>query len=274
MKKLILLAVPLVLLGASCDKKQATDILTANQATTNSTIVNTAANANSGTSTNVSWQFNGSSWQPSGQPPACPDPLVLQTPVDIGQATAILYPGQTRGGDYKAHGGFRFTAIANNAMTVVAPLAAQVVEGSRYIEGGEVQYLFTFINACGLMYRLDHLLTLSPALQAIADQFPAAKVDDSRTTRVEPPVPVQAGDTLATAIGFKTTDNVFVDFGLYDLRQKNAKAGEAAWAASHSVQLAQYGVCWFDYLTTADEQTVRSLPAGDSTSGKTSDYCL
>lgn len=38
---------------------------------------------------------------PSKQLTECPDPLILQTPVDINKVTSILYPGQERGGDFK-----------------------------------------------------------------------------------------------------------------------------------------------------------------------------
>ena len=69
----------------------------------------------------VSWSFNGSEWKASGTPPTCSEPLVSQTPIDITKATAILYPGQTRGGNYKPHGGFLFGS-GNNTQTVKIPL--------------------------------------------------------------------------------------------------------------------------------------------------------
>ena len=48
----------------------------------------------------------------------CPDPFVFQLPIDINKATSVLYPGQIRGGDYKAHGGFRFDKSLPNEITV------------------------------------------------------------------------------------------------------------------------------------------------------------
>ena len=33
--------------------------------------------------------------------PSCPDPLILQLPVDIDKITGMLYPGQERGGHFK-----------------------------------------------------------------------------------------------------------------------------------------------------------------------------
>ncbi len=202
----------------------------------------------------------------------------LLSPVDVSKATSILYPGQTRGGDFKPHGGFRFDGLKNEDVTVTVPLAAKVTSGSRYIERGEVQYMFDFEGDCGINYRFDHLKTLSAKFQAIADKLPAAKVDDSRTTAVSPEVSVATGEVVATAVGFAVGDNgpnVSVDFGVYDKRQKNASSKDAAWVAAHSEDgdQAYYGVCWFDLLPAADAAIVKALPAGDSAAGKTSDYC-
>lgn len=267
-----LLALAVVL--TACTKKvtQEQSANTSTQTTNTSSTTNTAVHTNTSAVSDVTWEFSGTAWQANGTPPACPNPLALSSPVNLTAATAVLYPGQTRGSDYKAHGGFRFDRAQTNAVTVTAPLDAAVYSASRYIERGEVQYLFTFINPCGIMYRFDHLLTLSPALQAVADQLPPAQVDDSRTTRVSG-LQLEAGDQVATAVGFTAGPNVSVDFGVYDLRTKNAKAGDTAWASSHSAELAQYAVCWLDYLTGNDKTAVRTLPAGDSTAGKTSDFC-
>ena len=47
---------------------------------------------------------------------SCPAPL-LQTPVDLSKVTSILYPGQERGGNYKAHGVFGFDNAPDNLVT-------------------------------------------------------------------------------------------------------------------------------------------------------------
>lgn len=221
----------------------------------------------------VTWSFNGSTWTNTGTPPACSDPLIFDLPVDISKVTAILYPGQTRGGNYKAHGGFRFDS--DNNINVTAPLEANLVSGSRYIESGEVQYLFTFINSCGLAYRLDHLHTLSDKFQKIADQLPEAKVDDSRTTNFNHPAEIAKGEQVATKVGFVNTKNVGVDFGVYDLRKTNEASTVAAFATAHEnfKEFIFYGICWLKELPDELSQKVLALPAGDGASGKTSDYC-
>lgn len=238
-----------------------------------STLSSNQVNSNESSVSSPSWSWSGSAWMASDTPPTCSTPLLTDLPVDINKVTSILYPGQTRGGDYKAHGGFRFGT--DNNIAVTAPLEANLVEGSRYIESGEVQYLFTLINSCGIAYRLDHLHTLSEKFQQVANQLPDAKVDDSRTTPFKPPIEVKKGELIATKIGFANTKNVGVDFGVYDLRAPNTASKNASFAAAHEnfKQYIFYGVCWLKELPADISQKVLALPGGDFVNGKTSDYC-
>src|SRR3989344_3401087 len=96
---------------------------------------------------------------------SCPDPFVFQMPVDMRKVTSMLYPGQYRGGDYKAHGGFRFDHSRPDEIQVIAPYDAEVIAGARYPVNGEIQYTFDFAHPCGIRYRFGHLLTLAPKFQ-------------------------------------------------------------------------------------------------------------
>ncbi|MBI4225640.1 hypothetical protein HY612_00840 [Candidatus Roizmanbacteria bacterium] len=192
----------------------------------------------------------------------CPNPLILNTPVDINLATSILYPGQVRGGDYKPHGGFRFDSANNNDIEVKAPMDASLQSASRYIEQGEVQYLFDFMTSCGVSFRFDHLLDLSPKFAEAVEKLPQAKVDDSRTSNVNPEVKVKKGEVIATAVGLRNNKNVFVDFGVYDRKGLNAFKDPR-----------QSALCWFDLLPPEDAARVKSLPPADSVSGSQSDLC-
>lgn len=206
----------------------------------------------------------------------CPDPI-LKPPVDLTKVTSILYPGQTRGGNYKPHGGFRLDNSSSNTVEVKAPMDAKLVGGSRYVEQGEEQILLDFQSSCGVNFRFDHLLAVSPAIQKEVDKLPAAKPDDSRTTNFNDQVSVKAGDVIATAVGFEKTNNVAFDFGVYDTRQPNSASENATYKAAHpdldnNTQL-KYAVCWLDLFTESENKILYTLPAADQTSGKTSDYC-
>jgi hypothetical protein len=155
--------------------------------------------------------------------PSCPTPL-LQTPVDLSKVTSILYPGQERGGNYKAHGGFGFDNATDNLVTVKIPLNGKITRVVRYREMGEIQYLFEFDGNCGVSFRFDHLRKLTPKFEAVVNAFPIK--EDTRTDPVNPPVAVTVGEVIATEVGF--FNNVSVDFGVYDMRQKNEASKDPA----------------------------------------------
>ncbi|MCA9334258.1 hypothetical protein KC963_04370 [Candidatus Saccharibacteria bacterium] len=212
----------------------------------------------------------------SGSSTDCPDPLLVP-PVDTEKVTSILYPGQTRGGQYKPHGGFRMDG-SSNAVEVKAPMDAKLVAGSRYIEQGEQQVLLDFQTSCGVNFRFDHLLTLSPEIQAVVDTLPPAKPDDSRTTNFDEQISVKTGDVIATAVGFAKTNNAAFDFGVYDTRQPNSASKDSKYKAAHpdldNNEQLKYAVCWLDLFSPAIANTLKALPAGDQASGKSSDYCI
>lgn len=209
----------------------------------------------------------------------------------MGKVTSILYPGQVRGGNYKAHGGFRFDGSKPNDVKVYAPYDAKVIAGARYPINGEIQYTFDFEHPCGIRYRFGHLLTLLPKFQEIADKFPLPEGLDSRTTQVLPPIDVKQGEVIATGVGLNTGGpqvfggyNTFVDWGVYDYRQQNEATKDPKWPTLHASEDSQwatyynsdtykYAVCWFDWISEEDKQKVLSLPSSDSQSGKTSDFC-
>lgn len=203
----------------------------------------------------------------------CPNPFIFPMPIDLTRATSVLYPGQYRGGDYKAHGGFRFDSSRPDQIRVIAPYDAQVIAGARYPVNEEIQYTFDFAHPCGIRYRFGHLLILSPKFQAIADKFPLPKGLDSRTTQVDPPIQVKQGEVIATAVGLQGGPNTFVDWGVYDYRHKNQSSQDPAWIAKHPHEIEQYAVCWFDWISPQDKAVVLSLPSSDGQSGKSSDYC-
>ena len=198
----------------------------------------------------------------------------MPTPVSLTNATSVLYPGQLRGNNYKAHGGLRFDGQGQgHDVEIYAPMDATIWRAARYLESGVVQYLFDFVNSCGIMYRLDHLLVFSPRLGQIADTLPQAREGQSQTTFLAPGQIIRAGESIATEIGVSSNTNVFFDWGVYDLRVMNARSNDTAWLVDHSGEQAPYGICWLEFLSPSDRAIVTALPPSDSVSGSTSDYC-
>ncbi len=236
----------------------------------------------------VVWSFDDKKlqWAPkSGTAPACEQPFTFtQTPIDLTHVTAIGMPGMYRGFSYKPHGGFRLADATNGQVDIVLPIDATLTGIKRYYEGqpAELQYLLNFETACGIAFRLDHLYTLTPAFQKIAETTPEPKIND---TRSDPNIPFtrtkfKAGDVVATAVGSPGIRNFGFDFGVYDYRQRNEISKNPAWTAIHNTyqDTEWYGVCWLTLMPKEDQATALELantvvnPA-QPTRNQTSDYC-
>ncbi|MEK7599534.1 MAG: hypothetical protein AAB462_00665 [Patescibacteria group bacterium] len=220
------------------------------------------------------WQQTDGGWRSMSTPPACKKPMV-KLPADISKATSVLYPGQTRGGNYKPHGGFRFDNTKDNKINLTAPFDGFLVRGGRYIAEGEIQYTFDAMNNCGVMFRVGHIRELPDNLQKIANTWPEATAS-SATHNISPAVFVKQGELMGTKVGITASSNTFFDMGIYDYRQANEASKSQAYQAAHTQdkELSWYAVCWLkDWLPADDVAAIAKLPAGDPASGKTSDYC-
>ena len=230
------------------------------------------AASTSTTGANVIWLADRGTWSANGTAPSCPEPFVLQTPVDMSKVTGALWPGQARGNDYKGHGGFSFNEKDTESVIVTAPIGSHLVQAAKYLESDQEQILLFFSVPCGYSYRFDHVRGLSPKVEEALQAIPTATAGDSRTTVISPPLWVEQGEVIANSVGLPNF-NIFVDFGLYDVRKPNNLTPNPAWADlfAKDVEFGQYGVCFFDYLPGSDGATMRSFPTGIE--GPTSDYC-
>lgn len=217
----------------------------------------------------VTWAFNEQKqeWYPkTGAPPNCAESFIFdRAPVDLSKLMVIGMPGSYHGYSYKPHGGLRLTNPDSGKIDVVMPTDATLVGLTRYYEGNpsELQYLLTFESDCGVAFRFDHLYTLAPDFQAIAETTPEPKKDDTRT---DPNTPFKrtkfkAGDVVATEIGFPQSKNFGFDFGAYDYRQRNAISKNNEWAGIHNQyqSLEWFGTCWIDQLPGADAVKAKEL---------------
>lgn len=234
----------------------------------------------------VKWAFNEKTMEwftQSGKATTCKDPFIFdKSPVDLSKIMAIGMPGQYRGYNYKPHGGLRLTSPDDGKIDVVMPTDATLVGLTRYYEGNpaEIQYLLTFETDCGVAFRFDHLYTLAPALQEIAETTPEPKIDDTRT---DPNAPFKrtefkAGDLVATEVGHPATKNFGFDFGTYDYRHRNAVSSNTKWAAIHNQYQSQewFGTCWIDQLPGVDAAKAKELAfvvVNPTRPNIISDYC-
>jgi hypothetical protein len=230
----------------------------------------------------VEWSFDGSKWNPNGTAPACESPLAIASPADVTKMSAVLMPGQVRGCDFKPHGGLSSADPYYNDVTVSTVRDAYLYRGARYIaqdDGGEtqVQYMFDFMDSCGVMFRLDHLADLTDQFKAYADRLAEPKPEDSRTSMFDDHPFIPKGTIVATAIGIKASKNSFFDFGVYDLRQPN-EASKTDLYKTDSLRISDkeqsfFAVCWFDLLQGNDKQVVAGLPQRNGSPQGDSDYC-
>lgn len=215
----------------------------------------------------------------NGTPPQCPSPIFKQSPTDLSLATTVGFPGQYRGKNYKPHGLFGFGGHKAEDIKVYMPMDATLTRLVRYNESNELQYLLIFESDCGISFRFDHLFTLSPAFQAIAETTPVPKTDDTSSLPLPNPVAFKAGDLVSTAVGHPAQSNIGFDFGVYDYRQPNEISKNEQWRALHTEYTATewFGVCWFDLLPGQDAEKAKQLSrVWVNTRLKprfTSDYC-
>lgn len=218
------------------------------------------------------WAYNQetSEWfVQNGTAPACKDPFTLDmTPVDMAKVTAVGLPGAYRGFSYKAHGGFRLVDSTGGNAEIKMPTDAKLMGITRYYEAipgkpHELQYLLHFENDCGIAFRFDHIATLTPAMQALAEKTPEPKKDDTRGPESPSfdPVPLKAGEVIATAVGFPLAKNYGFDFGVYDYRARNAISENEQWAAIHQPFSASefHGVCWIPLLPGDDAAKAEAM---------------
>jgi len=216
-----------------------------------------------------------------GKAPKCPDSFEY-SPVDFAKVDAPLLPGQYRGYSYKPHGGFIAHKATDGNVEIKMPIDARITGLTRYLESPDsaLQYIVTFVNDCGLEFKFDHLATLSPRLQAIAETRPPAKLDDTSSDPNNKPEPelFKAGEVIATAVGHPGSGNYGFDFGVSDYRQRNEISKKKEWAVLHDTYISTewYGVCWLDKLpgeTAAIARTLSEKVINPSRPNVVSDYC-
>jgi hypothetical protein len=223
---------------------------------------------------------NQGKWVANGNPPVCQFPIIPQgSLLDFSQPISLLQPGQVRGGSYKPHGGFRFSTYGTFIpdIKIYVPFDGVVTVAAQYRTEGTFQFLVNIVNPCGFMVRLGHLYIPSAQFTKILSNLPAPVEGDSRETFLNPPIPVRAGDLIASSVGMPppaSPDSMgsFIDFGLLDLRAPNPVV-PADFMSNADPKYSKYSLCWYrgNYLSDSDKAIVAKLPLSNGDS--TSTYC-
>ena len=228
-------------------------------------------------SNEVRWQVDrNGEWSYIGNPPDCEpfETLFTTFPIEMEYLTQFARPGRTGMGEtiYIGHGALRADTSIHDQVTVRFPaegfsLAQVSRRFENYIDSNEEQIKLEFIHPCGLLVRLDHLARLSNRWALIVEGVPLGT--DSRITFFPQNVHfVAAGEILSEGIGHAA--NTYLDFGVYDFRNKN---DVASYVVSHWPDYrgtADYGICWSAFFGAETEKALSELPAG---ANPLSDYC-
>lgn len=175
------------------------------------------------------------------------------------------------------------TFALSESSTVKLPADATLSGMVRYLEGdpAELQYKVNFEMDCGISFYFDHLRTLSPQLEELANKLPKPELNNTRVNlnNMPPRIQMKAGDIVATATGAHLLQRYGIDFGVVDYRQRNAISKNQQWASLHNNFKSSewYGVCWLDMLPGNDADTAKRLSAVQADTRRTaklvSDYC-
>lgn len=235
------------------------------------------------TETRPFWEYDinqpekGWYWAREGAPPACPESLVMESPVEPDLATAILYPGQVRGDgpkDFKPHGGF--TLKPNSAIELRAPMDGYLSSVARFTDEFGYHISLNFVHPCGIHFGGGHWGAVPPDIQAVIDTIPVKAYGDSRTEEIIPPYFVKKGQIIVTGLQEKAhPERPGFDWGVVDYRQPNAASKDPRFRElyGYAPWKTYYGVCWLDLLPDDQKTALKALPGGDGKQGKNSEYC-
>jgi hypothetical protein len=226
----------------------------------------------------VRWNTNSEKeWAPSSDPPPCkPFAEVFSVfPIDTNLLTQFARPGRT-GADgatpiYIAHGALRADNAQYDQIDVRFPAEGfSLYAANRRFEetiSNEEQVKLLFHHPCGIQVWIDHLAKPTDRWASIIEDVPITT--SSRITFMPAGThQVQAGEVLANGIGHE--HHTYLDFGVYDLRNKNSAAEMISneWPEYRST--GDYAICWSTFFGPDTEQLLEGLPAG---AVDTSDYC-
>jgi len=206
----------------------------------------------------VQWSnWETGEWAPSSTPPDCGplEDIFGFFPIDVNVVDEFTPPGRAggNGGYYVSHGHLRSQKTPYNQIDVKFPAkgfslyaVSRRVEDyyieTKHIVDDEEQVKLEFHHPCGIKIMVDHLAQVTDRWAEIIKTVPVLKNDSRVTFMPSGRYFVDPGEVLAHAIGHAT--NTYLDFGVYDLRNKNDLAEMIARDWPEYVSGASHAICW------------------------------
>ena len=229
----------------------------------------------------VRWNTNSEKeWAPSSDSPPCePFGEVFSVfPIDTNLLTQFARPGRTGYANadgtepiYIAHGALRADNSQYDQIDVRFPADGfSLYAANRRLEesiSNEEQVKLLFHHPCGIQVWIDHLAKPTDRWTSIIEDVPVT-TSSQITFMPAGTHQVQAGEVLASGIGHE--HHTYLDFGVYDLRNKNSVAEMIANEWPEYQSTGDYAICWSTFFGPETQQLLEALPAG---AVDTSDYC-
>ena len=235
----------------------------------------------------VKWSnWETGEWSPSSTPPKCGplEDMFNVFPLDIAVVDVFTPPGRPGGNGsyYISHGHLRSQNTPHNQIDVKFPaegfslyavnrrledyyIEEKETDTIKHIADDEEQVKLEFHHPCGIKIMIDHIAQINDRWSEIIKNVPVLLNDSGVTFMPDGQYFVESGEVLGYAIGHSTNTNL--DFGVYDLRNKNDLAEMMARDWPQYAITASHAICWTD-LFGAETQKLLEGKAVSS-----SDFC-
>ena len=150
-----------------------------------------------------------------------PQPIFTHEITDLSKIRRAERWGQVKSKSLKNHS-YLFSKKKNKPIPVYAPIDSYLILQTRYLLQGfkEVHWRLIFQVGCEIVYRFDHLDTLSDKLLKHLGNIPVNEDQNSApNVAINPPIKIKGGELIAYTKGIPQLGQL--DFGLSDIGKNN-----------------------------------------------------
>ena len=177
-----------------------------------------------------------------------PQPIFTHEITDLSKIRRAERWGQVKSKSLKNHS-YLFLKKKNKPIPVYAPVHSYLILQTRYRLQGlkEVQWRLIFQVGCEIVYRFDHLDTLSDKLLKHLGNIPVNEDQNAApNVLINPPIEIKAGELIASTQG--TPQAGSWDFGLSDVSKNNELPKRLKnYKNKPTGRQYKYSACPYDY---------------------------